>query len=91
MKDEEIYNIFNTEKLLGRPAQVIIDAHSGLAGIAYWLKNNCPDEDARLVDKKSPIVLHMKELIDQEYASGRITTMSNSELLMIYRRVKDLK
>ena len=91
MKDEEIYNIFNTEKLLNRPAQVTIDAHSGLAGIAYWLKNNCPDEDAKMIDKKSPIVQMMKDIIDQEYANGRITNMSGSELLMIYQRVKNMK
>ncbi len=90
MKDEEIYNIFNTEKLLNRPAQVTIDSHSGLAGIAYWLKNNCPDEEAQSVDKKSPIVQHMKDIIDHEYESGRTTTMSNTELLLIYNRVKNV-
>lgn len=89
MKDEEIYNIFNTEKLLNRPAQVSIDAHSGLAGIAYWLKNRCPDESARAIDKHSPIVQKMKDLIDTEYAGGRTTTMSDHELLELYNQAKD--
>ncbi len=88
MKDEEIYNIFNTEKLLNRPAQVSIDAHSGLAGIAYWLKNRCPDESAKNVDKRSPIVQKMKDLIDAEYAGGRTTTMSDTELLELYENSK---
>ncbi len=36
-KDEEIYNIFNTAKLLNRPLSVEVNKNSGLAGVAYWL------------------------------------------------------
>ena len=88
MKDEEIYNIFNTEKLLNRPAQVAIDAHSGLAGIAHWLKHRCPEPECRSIDKHSPIVARMQEKIAEEYESGRTTTMSDGELLAIYHSVK---
>ncbi len=91
MKDEEIYNIFNTEKLLGRPAQVAISATSGTAGIAHWLKHRCPDEGADRYDKHSPVVRRMKELIDAEYASGRTTTMSDKELVKIYREAAGTK
>ena len=89
MKDEEIYNIFNTEKLLNRPAQVIIDAHSGLAGIAHWLKHRCPDEQSAEIDKRSPIVLRMKEIIDKFYEDGRTTSMSDTELIEIYKTAKE--
>jgi isopropylmalate/homocitrate/citramalate synthase len=89
MKDEEIYNIFNTEKLLNRPAQVIIDAHSGLAGIAHWLKHRCPDEQSAEIDKRSPIVLRMKEIIDKFYEDGRTTSMSDAELIEIYKTAKE--
>ena len=85
MKDEEIYNIFNTEKLLNRPAQVAISATSGTAGIAHWLKHRCPDDGADRYDKHSDVVKRRKELIDAEYASGRTTTMSDRELVKIYR------
>ena len=85
MKDEEIYNIFNTEKLLNRPAQVAISATSGAAGIAHWLAHRCPDEGAEQYDKHSDVVKRMKELIDLEYAYGRTTTMSDKELTKIYR------
>ncbi len=84
MKDEEIYNIFNTEELLGRPAQVAIDSHSGLAGIAHWIKHRSPDADSATVDKRSPIVMLMKEKIDEQYENGRNTTMSDEELVEIY-------
>ena len=86
MKDEEIYNIFNTEKLLNRPAKVAIDAHSGLAGIAYWLNRYFHEHDIdRQIDKRDPIVAKMKELVDAEYARGRTTVMSDEELLDFFR------
>ena len=40
IKDEEIYNIFNTDKILNRPIAVVITATSGLAGIALWLNQH---------------------------------------------------
>ena len=88
MKDEEIYNIFNTEKLLNRPAQVAVSASSGQAGIAHWLTHRCPDEDGAKYDKRSPVVAKMKEMVDAEYASGRTTTMSDRELTAMFRRAK---
>ncbi len=80
LKDEEIYNIFNTHKILNRPAKVSIDSHSGLAGIAYWINTyyNLPDEEK--VDKKIPLIAKMKEMIDKEYEEGRNTVMGDEEL-----------
>ena len=89
MKDEEIYNIFNTEKLLNRPAQVAISATSGQAGLAHWLAHRCPDPDASQYDKRSPVVAKMKEMVDAEYAGGRTTTMSDRELVFMFRRAKE--
>ena len=34
MKDEEIYTIFDTKKILNKPATVQISKTSGLAGVA---------------------------------------------------------
>lgn len=86
MKDEEIYNIFNTEKLLNRPAKVSIDAHSGLAGIAYWLNRYFHEHDIdRQIDKRDPVVARIKEMVDKEYARGRTTVMSDAELLEYFR------
>ena len=89
MKDEEIYNIFNTEKLLNRPAQVAVSASSGQAGIAHWLAHRCPDEGAGQYDKRSAVVAKMKEMVDAEYAAGRTTTMSDRELTFMFRRAKE--
>ena len=39
LKNEEIYNIFNTQKFLNRPAMVAVSNTSGLAGIAHWINS----------------------------------------------------
>ena len=68
MKDEEIYNIFDTAKLLNRPASVAISATSGLAGIAYWINEHYDLAGQDLVTKKDPLVIRIKEWIDAQYA-----------------------
>ena len=80
LKDEEIYNIFNTEKILNRPVSVMLGQSSGLAGIAYWINQNYRLSGDEAVDKKDDLVIKMKEWIDKEYEDGRQTTLSNMEL-----------
>ncbi len=80
LKDEEIYNIFNTEKILNRPASVMIGKTSGLAGIAYWINGNYHLTGERAVDKRDDLVVKLKEWIDDEYDTGRVTTLSPSEI-----------
>lgn len=80
MKDEEIYNIFNTERILGRPVSVMLGKSSGLAGIAYWINQNYHLTGAEAVDKKTPLVVAVKEWIDEEYEDGRQTTLSTMEI-----------
>lgn len=81
MKDEEIYNIFDTAKLLNRPPKVLISATSGLAGIACWINNYYDLTDDECVDKRDPGVLKIKEWVDKEYDSGRVTAISDDELI----------
>ena len=80
LKDEEIYNIFNTEKLLNRPAKVAVSKTSGLAGIAYWVNQNYCLRGERMLDKHSPLVEQLKDWVDREYESGRTAVMSTEEL-----------
>ena len=87
LKDEEIYNIFNTEKILGRPASVAVDSHSGLAGIAHWMNgfyrlNGTP----AAIDKKHPVIAKIKEMVDAEYESGRTTVMGDTELEAMFQK-----
>ncbi len=81
LKDEEIYNIFNTGKLLNRPIGVAITQTSGLAGIALWINNYFRLSGDSLIDKKDDRVAVIKEWIDAQYRSGRNTSISDNEML----------
>jgi isopropylmalate/homocitrate/citramalate synthase len=80
LKDEEIYNIFNTEKILNRPVSVLLGKTSGLAGIAYWINQFYELADEHKIEKSHPIVAKVKEMIDKEYADGRCSVMGDDEL-----------
>ena len=83
LKDEEIYNIFNTKKILNRPASVLISKTSGLAGIAYWINKHYNLPEDKQVSKKDDVVVMVKEEIDKLYADGRTTLMGDEELFTI--------
>ena len=80
MKDEEIYNIFNTDKLLNRKPMVSIGSNSGLAGIAYWINENYRLPEEEKIDKRSPLAAAVKDWVDQQYAAGRQTSITTAEL-----------
>lgn len=80
LKDEEIYNIFDTRKLLNRSASVMLGKASGLAGIAYWINENYRLSESERIDKHDPLVAQIKEWIDREYEDGRQTTLSAAEV-----------
>ena len=91
LKDEEIYNIFNTEKILNRPPLVAIDSHSGLAGIAFWINAYFNLPENKKIDKHDHIVAVIKEEIDKQYAEGRNTVISDEEILDIIARIDKAK
>ena len=53
---------------------------SGLAGIAYWINENYELTASEMLSKRDPLVVALKEWIDQEYEGGRQTSLSTSEL-----------
>ena len=80
LKNEELYNIFDTDKFLNRPPLVSISAHSGLAGIAHWVNSYYQLKEEEAVDKNSALVCRLKRFVDQEFEQGRIGIMSDEEL-----------
>ncbi len=78
LKDEEIYNIFDTTKILKSAPSVSITSTSGLAGIAMWLTKYLGLKDP--VSKTDERVVKLKEWVDAQYAKGRVTTIGKSEL-----------
>ncbi len=87
LKDEQIYNIFNTDKILGRPVTVVIGEHSGLAGIAHWINAHFGLEESNRIDKKTELVQKLKDEVDRQYAEGRTTSFGDNELEKI---IKDI-
>ncbi len=80
LKDAEIYTIFDTKKLLNRPALVEISKTSGLAGIAYWINQQYDLTGDEELSKKDPLIISIKEWIDQQYEEGRQTVISHKEM-----------
>lgn len=80
LKDEEIYNVFDTAKILGKKPTVSISNTSGLAGIAYWINAYYGLEGEHAVDKSDEVVKALKQMVDEEYAAGRNTIMGDDEL-----------
>jgi isopropylmalate/homocitrate/citramalate synthase len=84
MKNPEIYNIFDTEKILGRPLRVMVTDKSGMAGIAQWLNENVPALTGipfASLGKRHPGVRHIAAWVAEEYRQGRTTSISTEELI----------
>ncbi|MBN1795195.1 MAG: hypothetical protein JW804_00830 [Sedimentisphaerales bacterium] len=76
LKNEEIYNCFDTEKLLNRPVGVAITDKAGAAGIKHWI-------EARYqitIGKHDPRVQKIKEHVDEEYLADRVSAISDDEM-----------
>jgi isopropylmalate/homocitrate/citramalate synthase len=86
VKHEEIYNIFDTLKLLKRPVSIIITDKSGVSGIAYWVNTRLRLEGDRRLDKRHPGIMKIYKRVMREYEEGRNTSISNEELERWARR-----
>ena len=79
-KNEEIYNIFDTTRLLGRPVPIIVTDKTGRSGVAYWLNVNLRLPPEKQVSKKHPAVGRIYDAIVALYESGRTTHLSHDEM-----------
>jgi isopropylmalate/homocitrate/citramalate synthase len=84
IKNEEIYNIFDTDKILKRPLGVHITDRSGIAGVGYWVSQQLQREGKPPVDKRDPRVAKIFEWIEEQYANGRVTAISQDEMRQQY-------
>jgi len=76
LKNEEIYNCFDTAKLLNRPVSVAITDKSGAAGIKHWIEQRYDIE----IPKHDRRVTKIKDKIDAEYAADRVSAISDEEM-----------
>ncbi len=86
MKNEEIYNIFDTSSILGRPVSVIISSTSGTAGIAHWINSHLNLSGDQAIDKRHPGIVRIYKEIMKMYDAGRVTSMSNTEMEALARK-----
>lgn len=80
LKNEEIYNAFDTRKILGRPPLVAVNQYSGMAGIAAWINGYYNLDDDKKISKRDERLVPIKEWVDSEYEKGRTTVIRNDEL-----------
>jgi isopropylmalate/homocitrate/citramalate synthase len=76
LKNEEIYNCFDTEKLLKRSVGVAITDKTGAAGIKHWVEAHYDIQIA----KHDPRIITIKDRIDSEYAADRVSVISDDEM-----------
>ncbi len=81
LKDKEIYNIFDTQKILNKEVSVAVTNVSGASGIAYWINHRFRLPKEKAVSKTDPLVVKLKKWVDEEYEFGRVTSISDEEML----------
>ena len=89
MKDPEIYNIFDTETILGRAPKVAISATSGVAGVAYRVNEYRATIGEEPLPKTSPVIRQIYDWVCSEYDNGRITVITDEELMSHYHACAD--
>src|SRR5205823_2036298 len=85
LKNEEIYNIFDTARILDRPLGITVNDRSGLAGIAYWLNTTLGLGGPAQVRKDDPRVVAIHREVERQYAAGRSTGFSPDEMAALAR------
>ena len=54
---------------------------SGLAGIAHWINTYFKLQGDKQVDKANPVVAEVKKWVDKQYEEGRVTVITDKELI----------
>ena len=86
LKNEEIYNAFDTARILNRPIRITITDKSGKAGIVHWINSRLELTGERAVDKNHPGVARIYKRIMEQYEEGRCTSISNEEMEKLTRK-----
>ena len=80
LKNEEVYNIFDTEKILNRPVRIAVSNTSGTSGVAHWINSRFGLGGDKAIGKAHPVVVKVKDWVDAQYDAGRVTTIGDDEL-----------
>jgi len=80
IKNEEIYNIFDTLRILKRPVGVTITDKSGLAGIAHWVNSRLTIPGGKRLEKQHPGLQKMHKWVLKQFEEGRTTSIADEEM-----------
>ena len=83
-QDERIYSIFDTQRLLDRPPEVVVTDKSGADGVHLWV-NNFLDRHGKDKIKKSKMVKIMRWVAEQYDVEDRTTAISDREMANLVR------
>lgn len=86
IKNEEIYNIFDTTKILNKPYGVAVTDKSGVAGIALWYNQYLGLDGEKAIDKKHPGVAEIYKWVMEQYDQKRTTAISPEELIELGKK-----
>jgi isopropylmalate/homocitrate/citramalate synthase len=88
LKEQEIYNVFDTHTILNKHPEVIITDRAGLAGIAYWYNTHLPKlkNSQEKLDKNNYAIAKIKKEIDSLYKDERTTCLSEDEMLKFAKK-----
>jgi isopropylmalate/homocitrate/citramalate synthase len=86
LKNEEIYNIFNTSKILNRPISISVNDKSGLAGIGQWINSHFALTGKDRIEKTHPGVAKINRWVTRQYEEGRTTSISDQEMEKVTRK-----
>ena len=84
LKNPEIYNIFDTGKILNRPLRVMVTDKSGISGITQWINENIESiytGSREKVSKRHPGIKRIYNWTLEQYSNGRTTSISPEELM----------
>lgn len=85
IKNEEIYNIFDTAQILNRPLGVSLTDRSGIAGVGFWVNQQLAKHGLPAVDKRNPKIAAIFEWLEEQYVDGRVTSISPEEMMIQFK------
>jgi isopropylmalate/homocitrate/citramalate synthase len=86
LKSQEIYSIFDTQRILNRPLTVVVTDKSGLSGVVHWINTNLNLKGERAVDKRHPAVTKIYKSIMRQYEEGRTTAIGTEEMRQLVKK-----
>ncbi len=81
MKNEDIYNSFDSKKIFNKNIKIVVNQYSGVAGIAGWINLYYDLPESNRISKKDKRVVLVKDLVEKVYNDGRTLALKDCEMV----------